>query len=121
MGKLQDQRIDGHGGGKPDLIRLTLNWIATQSADLGEVLDNAIASNSIYHEHLRQQFRLMQKYPELIPLLQQVMASDEAIALPPVQGFQLESLGVVKLDGQSARPSCNLYRQYFGTLLSSPE
>lgn len=104
-------------GGKPDLIRLTLNWIATQATTLDEVLANAIAPNGIYYEHLRQQFRLMQKYPDLMPLLKQVMSSEGiSIGLTPTQGFQLESLGLVKLHDQGASPSCELYRQYFRNL-----
>lgn len=63
-------------GGKPNLIRLTLDWIMGTSAALDDVIENATTSTGIFHEHLRQQFRLIQKYPALIPLLQQVMLSD---------------------------------------------
>jgi len=106
-------------GGKPNLIRLTLDWIVGASASLDEVIENAATPTGIFYEHLRQQFRLIQKYPALIPLLQQVMLSEQPVEFPAVQGFQLESLGLVKLQGQSAIPSCALYRQYFGPLLSS--
>ena len=106
-------------GGKPNLIRLTLDWAIGTSAVLSSLLQNATAPTGIYHEHLRQQFRLIQKYSELIPLLQRVMTSETPVIFPAVQGFQLESLGLVKLQGQDATPSCNLYRQYFGPLLNS--
>lgn len=105
-------------GGKPNLIRLTLDWVVGTSESLGNLLQNAMTPSGIYHEHLRQQFRLIQKYPELIPLLQQVMDSEIPVTFPAVQGFQLESLGLVKLHGQDATPSCALYRQYFGPLLN---
>ncbi len=106
-------------GGKPNLVRLTLDWVVGTSESLNRLLENATASTGIYHEHLRQQFRLIQKYPELIPLLQEVMISEAPVTFPAVQGFQLESLGLVKLQGQDATPSCALYRQYFGQLLNS--
>jgi len=106
-------------GGKPDLVRSTLGWIVGRSISLFEVIESATTPTGIYYEHLRQQFRLIQKYPKLIPLLQQVMTSEQAVVLPALQGFQLESLGMVKLNGQDATPSCALYRQYFSSLLGS--
>jgi len=104
-------------GGKPDLVRFTLDWVVGRSVSLFEVIENATTPKGIDYEHLRQQFRLIQKYPKLIPLFQQVVTSEQAVALPALQGFQLESLGMVKLQGQDATPSCALYRQYFGSLL----
>ena len=106
-------------GGKPDLIRLTLDWAAHQHLSLDTILAKAIAPQGIYHEHLRQQFRLMQKYPDLMPLLEEVMTQSQPVNLTPEQGFRLESLGLVKLENYDARPSCDLYRQYFGPLLTA--
>lgn len=106
-------------GGKPQLIRLTLDSCTRGSTKLQDLLQNTTEKNSIYAEHLRQQFRMLQKYPDLIPILKKVMVSDQAVALPPVQAFQLESLGLVTLQGQEASPSCSLYRQYFSELLQS--
>ncbi|KPQ33535.1 MAG: AAA-like domain [Phormidesmis priestleyi Ana] len=104
-------------GGKPNLVRLTLDWVLENSTPVREILDHATAPTGIFHEHLRQQFRRIQKYPDLVPLLQEVMTKDQPVSLSAVQGFQLESLGLVKLHGQNAAPSCALYRQYFDVLL----
>ena len=104
-------------GGKPDLIYLTLEWISTQAEDLYHVLQKPTSTQGIYYEHLRQQFRLIQKYPDLLPLFTQVMTEQEAQRLNAMEGFRLESLGLVKLSGQMASPSCQLYRDYFAPLL----
>ncbi|NJM97517.1 MAG: serine/threonine protein kinase [Phormidesmis sp. RL_2_1] len=107
-------------GGKPDLVSLTLEWIADQGGNLETILREVNTPANLYHEHLRQQFRLIQEYPELVPLLAQVMSQAEPVKLAAIQAFQLESLGLVQLEGQSVRPSCKLYEQYFGSLLESP-
>ena len=104
-------------GGKPDLIYLTLEWISTQKEDLYHILQKSTSTQGIYYEHLRQQFRLIQKYPDLLPLFTQVMTEQEAQRLNAMEGFRLESLGLVKLSGQLASPSCQLYRNYFSPLL----
>ena len=60
---------------------------------------------------------IIQKYPDLLPLFTQVMTEQEAQRLNAMEGFRLESLGLVKLSGQLASPSCQLYRNYFSSLL----
>jgi AAA-like domain len=37
--------------------------------------------------------------------------------LPPSVVYQLDSMGLVYLDGNQISPSCELYRQYFNTNL----
>lgn len=108
-------------GGKPILIQLALEWISSQPVNLETVLSEALTARGIYSEHLRQQFRLIQKYPELLPLLKQIMTQPEPVTCQPLPAFQLESLGLVKLNNLAASPSCELYRQYLGNLLKDSD
>lgn len=106
-------------GGKPNLIRLSLDWVLENSTSVQEIIENATEPVGIFHEHLRQQFRHIQKYSALIPLLKEVMTNEQPVPCSALQGFQLESLGLVKFQGQAASPSCALYRRYFSVLLSN--
>lgn len=45
----------------------------------------------------------------------QVVAADAPVSIDPIVGYQLESLGLVKLNGNSATPRCLLYRQFLGS------
>ncbi|MBP0021847.1 MAG: AAA-like domain-containing protein [Cyanobacteria bacterium SBLK] len=50
--------------------------------------------------------------------LKQVVESADRVALDPIIAYRLESIGLVKLRGDRAIPSCELYRQYFGNFLA---
>ncbi len=45
--------------------------------------------------------------------MQQVIAADERIELDAIAAYKLESMGLVKLNGNQAYASCDLYRLYF--------
>ena len=105
-------------GGKPKLITLVLSGIAHQHITLRELLSDPIQATSLFQEHLRSQYQKLQRYADLESSFRQIVTSDQSIELPPSQGFQLESLGLVCLEtGMRARPSCQLYRQYFRQIL----
>jgi hypothetical protein len=107
-------------GGKPKLVTLVFSGIVHQRTTIKQLFDDPLQSTSLFQEHLRSQYRKLQRYADLEASFREIVYSDESIELAPVQGFQLESLGLVSLEtGMRARPSCRLYRQYFRQMLES--
>jgi hypothetical protein len=98
-------------GGHPFLVHLTLYHIANRNVTLTEILQNSTSSSSIYAEHLRRQSLILTQKPELANAMKDVVINKSA-KVPTVTKFKLHSIGLVKLQGDSVLPRCNLSRQY---------
>jgi AAA-like domain len=104
-------------GGHPYLIKLALNALVHQRMTLEELLREAPTQGGIYSAHLRSHWDNLQRQPELAASMKQVVTAPQGIHLEPTQAYKLESMGLVKLQGDEVSPSCELYRQYFQTHL----
>lgn len=116
-------------GGHPYLVHLALYHLAIllqnsgsvgdePGEDLGrtqlqELLKAAPTQSGIYSDYLRNQSIAIQQQPELAAAFQQVLDAKNSIHLEPLMAYQLDSMGLVKLDGNNCRLSCELYRLYF--------
>ena len=98
-------------GGHPHRVRLALYHLAQQDSTLERLLQEAPLATGIYGEHLRQHLTYLQEHPELAIALQQVLSGNPHLEAIPL--YKLESLGLVKLQGEAIYPSCELYRLYF--------
>jgi hypothetical protein len=49
--------------------------------------------------------------------MQQVIATDQKVELDAIAAYKLESMGLVKLNGNQAHVMCELYRLYFSQQL----
>lgn len=99
-------------GGHPYLVRLAFYHLGRRDLTLEQLLQDAATPAGIYGEHLRQHLTHLQERPALALALGQVL-HDQTIHLEPVTVYQLESLGLVKLQGDRVAPSRELYRLYF--------
>ena len=104
-------------GGHPGLVKLTLEWLQQEGASLEQVIENAIEPEGLYYDYLQRQLRSLQQFPDLMPLVKEIMTTDAPVTVEILQAFRLESLGIVKLHGHQAIPSSELYRQYFRKVL----
>jgi hypothetical protein len=104
-------------GGNPYLVQLALFSIGQEEVTFEDLMQTSIASPSIYNDHLRRQLLHLQQYPELVAAFTQVVASLTPIPLEVNQAFRLQSLGLVKIHNRQVMPSCQLYRQFFSTML----
>nr|WP_255699520.1 AAA-like domain-containing protein [Tychonema sp. BBK16] len=111
-------------GGHPYLVRVALYHISRSDLTLDELKESAlakpskrIADSGIYSDHLRRQLWNLEEYPELAAGMREIVASDSPVQLKAMQAFKLDSLGLVKLQGNECVPRCELYRQYFRTNL----
>jgi AAA-like domain len=100
-------------GGHPYLVKLALNALVSQDMTLEALLHEAPTQGGIYGDHLRSHWDNLQRQPELAAAMNKVAAADGGVQLEPTQAYKLDSMGLVKLQGDEVAPSCELYRQYF--------
>lgn len=103
-------------GGHPYLLSLALYYLGQGEMDLEELLHSAPTTAGIYSHYLRSHLVVIQEHPQLTSALRQVIAADE-LPLDAVTAYKLESMGLIQLDGNAARVSCELYRIYFRSQL----
>lgn len=101
-------------GGHPYLVRVALYHIASQDLSLGELRETAITEGGIYSDHLRRHLWNLQEAKELKGAMKEVVnGENDKVQLKGMLAFKLDSLGLVKLEGNECYPRCELYRQYF--------
>ncbi|MCU0552757.1 MAG: AAA-like domain-containing protein [Leptolyngbya sp. Prado105] len=100
-------------GGHPFLIQHAIR----QNINLDELLTQAATESGIYSNHLRRHWMQLQQRQDIAIAFQQVIASNEPVSLDPLKAFKLESMGLIHLQGNTAIPRCELYRQYFSDRL----
>ena len=66
-----------------------------------------------FSDHLRRHLGNLLKHPELAAALAEVVKANGWVTIPSTQVFKLQSMGLVKLQGNSVMPRCDLYHQYF--------
>lgn len=105
-------------GGHPYLVRLALYYLCQGNVTLEQLLQEAPTLAGIYKAHLQNYLAMLQAKPELAAAFKQVITVDEGVRLKPILAYELESMGLAKLDGDEVRPSCELYRLYYDSQLS---
>ncbi|KAB8334728.1 hypothetical protein SD80_006160 [Scytonema tolypothrichoides VB-61278] len=114
-------------GGHPYLVSLALYHMCQEEVTLEELLQTAHTLGGIYSQHLRELLTILQADPQLMSAMEQVVIANERMqfdAILPLGGslcaiaaYKLESMGLVQLDGNQAKPSCELYRLFFSQQL----
>jgi hypothetical protein len=100
-------------GGHPYLVRLALYHLAKQQLTLDKLLADAATHASIYADRLRSSLERVKQQPELAMALKKIVSGEPISRLEPLIVYQLDSLGLISIDGDRVTPSCELYRQYF--------
>ncbi|NEP43564.1 MAG: molecular chaperone Tir, partial [Okeania sp. SIO2H7] len=101
-------------GGHPYLVRVALYHLSRQDLSLGELGETAATEGGIYSDHLRRHLWNLQEVKELKAAMKEVVnAGNGKVQLKGMLAFKLDSLGLVKLEGNECYPRCELYRQYF--------
>ncbi|PSB04664.1 AAA-like domain-containing protein [Merismopedia glauca] len=102
----------GMVGGHPYLIRLALYHIAL-GMELAEVLNNAPTESGLYSEHLRRHLWNLEQNPHLTIAMKAIIEAEKPLKLNSMDAFHLNSMGLIKMEGNECLPMCNLYRLYF--------
>ena len=100
-------------GGHPYLIRLALYRLALGEVKLEDLRRDAATDAGIYNAHLRRHLATLQQQPKLAAALQKVVSASEPVKIDTMQGYKLDSMGLIKRNGDNSSPRCNLYRLYF--------
>ena len=102
-------------GGHPFLIRLAFYHLFYQKITLEKLLKEAVTDTGIYRQHLLRLLRSLKANTELETAFNLVLNSYHTIEPKQITIplYQLESMGLIKLEGNKAKVSCELYCQYF--------
>ncbi|MDJ0515962.1 MAG: AAA-like domain-containing protein [Trichodesmium sp. MO_231.B1] len=104
-------------GGHPYLVRQALYYIARKRITLEKLLQVAPTEEGPYCDHLRRHLNNLEENPELLTAIKQIIAVDYPVPIGTKEGFKLRSMGLVKFQGNSVMPLCELYRRYFSDRL----
>lgn len=104
-------------GGHPYLVNLAFCFLVTQNNNLDQIVQEATTDTGIYRDHLRSHLITLGEHPELAHAFKQVINSDQPVTLNSIVAYELESMGLAKLQGNATTPSCELYRVYFSDRL----
>lgn len=100
-------------GGHPYLLRLAFYYLVRHDLSLDELLKNATQDRGIYGQHLREYLDIIEANIELSKVLKQVLQSEGLTQLKGRRLYQLESMGLIKWNGEFVVPRYRLYRDYF--------
>ncbi|MEG4107846.1 AAA-like domain-containing protein [Microcoleus sp. S13_C5] len=104
-------------GGNPYLVRLGMYHISRQDVTLDRLVKESTPEAGIYSDHLRRHLWNLEKYSELMEAMREIVSVSQPVRLRSELGFKLNSMGLVKLDGNHCIPRCRLYQEYFGDRL----
>ncbi|MBD2777863.1 AAA-like domain-containing protein [Iningainema tapete] len=99
-------------GGHPYLVRIALYHLAREEVTLEQLLQDAPTIAGIYSSYLRHHLANVQSHPELAAAFLKVITQTN-VQLEAIAAYKLESMGLIKLEGNQAIPTCELYRLYF--------
>jgi DNA-binding Xre family transcriptional regulator len=108
------QAIMAWVGGSPFLVRLLLHRAAQEQLALPPLLADPARLLTLYTDPLQRLLQTLQRQPDLLQLMQTAARSTAPVVAPAWLGYQLQSTGLVTLEGDRMQPRCQLYRQYFG-------
>ena len=100
-------------GGHPYLWQIAFYWLRSRYLSLAQLLQEAATDQGIYSDHLHRQRVILQRDDNLMKAFVQVLSTSDFIDLDSSVAYQLEKMGLVRLQGLKASLSCNLYREYF--------
>lgn len=106
-------------GGHPHLLRVAFYKMVRENISLKQILEDAPKDTGIYADYLRLHLWNLEKYPELAQAFRTVVESEQPIELKSKLAFDLNSMGLVYLQGNQVEIQKKLYREYFRDRLKS--
>ncbi|NJN49092.1 MAG: hypothetical protein HC805_04015 [Alkalinema sp. RL_2_19] len=108
-------------GGRPHLLHLGMYHLSVSEKSAKELIKNALTGASIFSSHLRNHMWELQRHPELLAALKSLVDANQAIDLPPLIAYKLQSRGLIAMENHRVQISCDLYQAYFQQMLSNLE
>ncbi|MEM6434713.1 MAG: AAA-like domain-containing protein [Cyanobacteria bacterium P01_D01_bin.115] len=107
-----DQMMDLIGG-HPYLLRKGFYHLRRGDLELAELVETGPTESGIYSDHLRRHLLNLKRYPALAAACKDVMRRSRPVELESDLAFKLESMGLIRLQGNEATPRSYLYQEYF--------
>ena len=105
-------------GGHPYLLQQAFSHLKNHpDVTLEKLLAEATTDAGIYSHHLRNHWLSLRQEPKLILAFQTIINSTNPVRLETMSAYQLQSMGLVKLEGNEVEPRCQLYRSYFSNMI----
>ncbi|NEP56388.1 MAG: hypothetical protein F6K31_05110 [Symploca sp. SIO2G7] len=104
-------------GGHPYLVSSAFDYLHQQQLSLEDLLKIASTEKSPFGNHLRGHLETLQQNPELWLGFKEIVTSEKPVRVSSSETFKLQSMGLVKIEGDLCSPLCELYRQYFSLRL----
>ena len=99
-------------GGHPYSLQLAFYWLR-QNLSIETILQEAVTDTGIYRQALTRHWDRLQHSPQLLHAFKEVLSHSEPRTLDLITAYQLESLGLVKRNGNQVTIYCPLYQAYF--------
>lgn len=99
-------------GGHPYLVRVALYHIARTPTTLDELLDLALTVSSPFYHHLQRQLSTLKKQTTLATALEAIITAQEPVHLKSLELFQLNHMGLIKVQSGQVKIRCELYRRW---------
>ena len=109
----QTQQLVALVGGHPFLLRAALYKIARGRMALSDLWRMGPTEGGLFSDHLRRHLLNLEADEGLVTAFKQVLSADHPVQIGSTEAFKLNSMGLVKYQGNEVLPLCDLYRQYF--------
>ena len=106
-------------GGNPYLAHKVIHHVYTENITLDELVRSKSSRDLIFGSHLKEHLRTLLKNPLLLETIRQIVLRDKPLEVDAESAFKLESMGLIKLEGNKATFSCTLYKMYFHDYLKT--
>ena len=105
-------------GGHPYLVDTALTHLATYpDISLEKLLAIVSTEEGIYRRHLRNHWLKLKQEPELVAVMKQIVETDSPVTIASELVFKLDSMGLIRFQGNQVQLRCQLYSSYFRSCL----
>jgi AAA-like domain len=112
LGESELNQLNDLVGGNPYYLQLAFYWLRND-LPIEKLLKEAATESGIYRQDLHRQWDRLQQSPSLLYSLREIINNSDLTTLEIITAYRLESLGLIKRNGNQAEISCPLYQLYF--------
>lgn len=101
-------------GGHPWMVHQALSVLKSDpNVTLDYLLQAASTEAGLYNSHLRGLWSTLEPHSDLVDAIKQLVSSSNPVPLTSEVAYQLESLGIIRREGNNVAIFCDIYSQYF--------
>lgn len=109
-------QLTGLIGGHPYLLQVAFYWLQ-QDLSIEELLEAAPTPRGIFHTDLERLWNRVQQHPNLLDAFKAILSNTVEAPLGTITMYKLESLGLIRRQGNQLIIRSPLYQQYFSNYL----